>query len=284
LTLTYRFGDITQPETLPDMVRDVDIIVHNAGLVKARRAEQFFEVNERGTAALFGAIVAHAPGVKRVVQISSVAASGPSTEGRPRCEADTPSPITTYGQSKLAGEQAALAHADKLSVVAIRPPGVYGPGDREIFSFFSTVHNRIKPYIGNSSRRLQLVHVDDLARAVYCAATAEVASGTVLFAAEKASYSMNELIQLLANCTGKRCLPVYIPAPLFKLVAAAAEASSRTLGIVPMLTREKARELLSWWELDTDRARDLIGFESSIPFADGARQTYDWYIREGWLS
>ncbi|MCX6834084.1 MAG: SDR family NAD(P)-dependent oxidoreductase, partial [candidate division Zixibacteria bacterium] len=49
LTVECRYGDITALETLPDMVRGVDYIVHNAGVIKATRRETFFAVNEQGT-------------------------------------------------------------------------------------------------------------------------------------------------------------------------------------------------------------------------------------------
>jgi dihydroflavonol-4-reductase len=99
LQLEYRYGDITEPRTLPEMVQGVDYIVHNAGLIKSKRRQTFFDVNEGGTRSLMEAIEKHNPQVRRVVQISSVAAAGPSIPGSPVKESDPPHPITTYGES-----------------------------------------------------------------------------------------------------------------------------------------------------------------------------------------
>ena len=206
LEVEYRYGDVTQPETLPEMVAGANYIVHNAGVVKAKKERTFFEVNEEGTGALMDAIVQHNPTLKRVVYISSLAAFGPSQIGHPLTEDSPPQPLTAYGRSKLQGEKRALSYADRVNVVAVRPPGVYGPGDREIFTFFQTVNNRIKPYIGNVSRILQLVHVDDLCRGIFLAATGSSASGEAYFIAERNGYTMKALIGMLETACRRKGL------------------------------------------------------------------------------
>lgn len=283
LTVEYRYGDVTQPETLPEMVAGVDYIIHNAGVVKAKRARTFFDVNEEGTRQLFEAVAAHNPQVKKVVYISSLAAAGPSIDGLAVTESDPPHPITTYGRSKLAGEQVALSYASRLPVVSVRPPGVYGPGDKEIFTFFQTVYRRMKPCVGDVNRKLQLVHVDDLCRGVYLASTRETVSGSIYFISENRPYRMRELIEQLQAACGRKGLPLVVPGPVFRCIGSVSEVCFKLLGATPMLTREKAGEILASWEIATDKAQRELGFESQIPFATGAKQTYDWYIREGWL-
>jgi len=283
LKVEFRYGDITQADTLPDMVCGVDFVVQNAGVVKAKRPEMFFKVNEAGPRNLFAALVAHNPAVKRVVMISSIAAVGPSLPDTPRREDDPPNPVTTYGRSKLAGEKVAHEYANRLPLVILRPPGVYGPGDKEILTVFKTVNRRIKPLIGDTRRRLQLVHVDDLCEAVARALRAAVPSGSAYFAAEKDSFTYRQMIDLLALAAGKTTFSLVVPSPLFKLIAALSEFSFKLVGATPMLTREKVRELNSSWEIATDKARQELGFESRIPFEQGARETYAWYRKEGWL-
>ncbi|MEW6411226.1 MAG: SDR family NAD(P)-dependent oxidoreductase [Candidatus Zixiibacteriota bacterium] len=283
LNVTYRYGDVNSPETLEQMVAGVDYIIHNAGVVKVKRQETFFEVNEKGTLNLFEAISRFNPGVKKVVYISSLAAAGPTDGDKPVTEQDEPHPITVYGRSKLAGERAALSYSDRINVMAVRPPGIYGPGDKEILAFFQTVNNRIKPYIGDTSRKLQLVHVDDLCHGLYLAITSETKTGAVYFVAENRSYAMKELIGLLQAAIGKKCFPLVIPSWLFKTIAFFSEGVLKLFGATPMLTIEKAGELLASWEVSTRRAKEDFGYDSQIPFERGARETYQWYINEGWL-
>lgn len=283
LAVEYRYGDVTQPETLPAMVSGADYIIHNAGVVKTKRIEVFFSVNEEGTRQLFEAVVAHNPRVRKIVYISSVAAAGPSLNGFAVTESDPPHPVTNYGRSKLAGEQAAISYASRLPVVSVRPPGVYGPGDKEVLAFFQVVYRRLKPCIGDIDRKLQMVHVDDLSRGVFLAATRETVPGSIYFIAENRSYRMRELIEHLQAACGRKGLPLIVPASVFRLIGAISETCFKLVGATPMLTREKAGEILASWEMATDKALREIGYQSQIPFADGAKQTYEWYIREGWL-
>jgi nucleoside-diphosphate-sugar epimerase len=283
LQVEYRFGDITQADTIPAMISGVDYIIHNAGLVKSTVKDTFFAVNARGTAQLMSGISNHNPGVKKVVLISSLAAAGPSPADRPLTENDPPHPVTVYGESKLAGEQEFLKYRDRFKLVILRPSGVYGPGDKEAFTFFQTAARGIRPYFGDTSRKLQLVHVDDLCRSVLCAIRRDVHSGEAYFVAEKIPYSLGELVALVSKASGRGSIPIFVPGPLFRLIAAVAEYSLKLVGSVPMLTREKANELLASWEISTEKAKRELGFESEIPFADGAKQTFAWYREHGWL-
>jgi nucleoside-diphosphate-sugar epimerase len=234
LQVEYRHGDVTRPESLPEMVRGVEYIVHNAGIVKAKKQDTYFAVNERGTRHLFEAIVQHNPGVRKVIYISSVAVAGPSAEGRPLKETDPPNPITTYGRSKLAGEQVAVSFADRLNVAVVRPPGVYGPGDKEIYALFKAVYRRIRPLIGNLKRRMQLVHVDDLTLGIAKAVESRTDSGSIFFIAESHSYTITDMMAMLEKGCGRKGFPLILPSPLFRLIAAVSEFSFRLVWATPL--------------------------------------------------
>jgi 2-alkyl-3-oxoalkanoate reductase len=283
LAVQYRFGDVTEPESIPAMVRDVDYIIHNAGVVKAKSQATFFAVNANGTAQLMSGILESNQKVKKVVLISSMAAAGPSLEGRPTTEEDAPHPMTTYGASKLAGEREFLKHTADLNLVILRPSGVYGPGDKEMMTVFQTARRGIRPCFGDTTRRIQLVHVDDLCRGIMCAVEKQTKSGEAYFIAEKKAYSLAELVELVCKAVGRRGFPLVVPGPLFRLIAAVSEFSFQLVGATPMLTREKAGELLASWEISTDKARRDLGFESQVPFEEGAKQTYEWYRQHGWM-
>jgi nucleoside-diphosphate-sugar epimerase len=282
VTVSYRYGDITDADSLAEMVTGCDYVIHNAGIVKARTREAFFAVNAGGTRAICEAIIKSGGSPKRFVQISSLAVSGPSL-GKPVRESDSPNPITTYGHSKLEGERIALEYSKQFPVTVVRPAGIYGPGDRELFSFFQAGARGLRVYLGNSSRKIQIVHVDDVCDATYLATTKEVASGEIFHVAEQTAYRMEELVDMVASACGKRGIPLAIPGWILHGAGAVSETIYRMAGRVPMLTKEKAGELLASWEVSIDKARDVLGFESHIPFPIGASGTYDWYVAHGWL-
>src|SRR4051812_49125599 len=90
---------IEEPKSLAPALEGVDAVVHVAGIVKARKPQDFFDVNTQGTRNLLDAAVARG-GLKRFVYVSSLAAMGPSTDGTPVHENADPRPVTHYGRSK----------------------------------------------------------------------------------------------------------------------------------------------------------------------------------------
>lgn len=283
LPVSYRYGEVTEPSTLAEMVKGVDYVIHNAGLVKAKHESEFFQVNEVGTRNILEAISRNNPTVRKVVCVSSLAAAGPSLDGRGVTESDAPRPITAYGRSKLAAEAVALQYADKLPITIIRPPAVYGPGEKEILTIFKTIDRHVRPMIGNQNRAIQLVHVDDLARGIALASVSDSKSGTILFISESRAYSMQELLDTIQSALGTWAVPIPLPAFLFRLIAMISEGTFKLVGAKPMLTREKASELLAAWKVSTQKAEETIGFSSSIPFDRGAKLTVNWYREMGWL-
>jgi len=282
LDLEYRYGDITYPQTLLKMVAGVDFIIHNAGLTKAKKIEDFYKVNHFGAQNLVEAALANEK-LKKLILISSLAAGGPSKPGRPLTEADPPNPITEYGRSKLAGEEAVLFFKDRLHVLVLRAPAVYGPGDKEMFEFFKTVNMRIRPLLGNINRRIQLVHVDDFTLGALKAVTAETKSGEVYYIAESQSYPYRELVELLGKAVGKKGFPLRLPGGLVRGIAAVFEAIVKAFGGAPMFTREKANEILEDWEVSIEKAKNDLDYISQYSFADGSRETVQWYRERGWL-
>ncbi len=119
-----RHGGILDPSSLAGAVRGADYVFHVAGITRARRREDFLRVNGEGTRNLAEACAKHAPGVRKIVYCSSLAAGGPAPSSRPIDEESPAVPHSTYGRSKLEGEIALLRLADRLSYSIVRPPAI----------------------------------------------------------------------------------------------------------------------------------------------------------------
>src|SRR5262249_27707444 len=148
-----------------------------------------------------------APGLKRFVYVSSLAAAGPaSSHDRPKTEAETESPVSAYGESKLAGERELLTFKDRFPVTIVRPPMVYGPKDKAVFGVIRPVARRFAPMIRGStpdgSKYYSLIHVHDLCRGMIQAAEASpesVPSGEVFFLTEEGIHTYRELMLVMAE-------------------------------------------------------------------------------------
>src|SRR5262249_34037279 len=118
--IEFATGAIEDVRSLEQAVDGVDAVIHAAGLVKVRRLRQFDEVNVQGTKNMIAAALRRAPAIRRFVQVSSLAALGPSLDGRPLTDDSPPSPVSEYGRSKLEGERAAVAASDRIPLTIIR--------------------------------------------------------------------------------------------------------------------------------------------------------------------
>src|SRR5690606_32228931 len=113
-------GDLGSDTALAALVQGVDVVVHCGGLVAARSAAEFHRVNAEGTARLLRA--AAAAGRPRFLLISSLAAREPQ--------------LSPYAVSKRQAEEILRRQAGGLAWQALRPPVVYGPGDRATLPLF----------------------------------------------------------------------------------------------------------------------------------------------------
>ena len=262
-------------------VAGAEVVVHLAALTHARTAAELERVNVAGTRALLEAVLAASPRPRRLVSMSSLAAAGPALHAIGR--SDPPRPLTAYGRSKLAAECVVLAAADRLEVVVLRAPAVYGPGDAELLRFFRLARLGWLPVPTGPARPLQLVYVRDLAEAVVQAALQPNARG-LYHIASPAARPWAEVCLALGNSTGRRVRLIRIPSTLIRVAAAASQWLGAALGRSTMFNRDKARELLApGWLCDTEDARRELGFVAGTPLEQGMKETWEWYRNEGWL-
>ena len=276
-------GSLEDPASLRRAMEGADVVVHLAALTRAQSEDAYHRTNVLGTRNLLDAMLAAEPRPRRLVYLSSMAAVGPSVDGRPVAPADTPRPLTAYGRSKLAGEDLCLRAAAEVEVVILRAPAVYGPRDRDLFHFFRLAARGILPVPSGPDRPLQLVHVQDLAHAVASAVSSPAAGGTH-HVADAVAYPWIDVGRLVAQAVGARARVIRVPAHVIVWSARASQAVGRLRGRPSIFDADKARELLApGWLCDTESARRSLGFEASIPLADGLRATAQWYRNEGWL-
>lgn len=263
----------------------VDAVIHSAGLVKARGEGEFFDVNVGGTRNLLDAAREIAPNLRRFVFISSLAVVGPSHDGRPVAGDAEPSPVTHYGRSKLAAERLVVAEKDKLPVVVIRPPLVYGPRDNETFAFFQSVSRRVLPYLGDGRNTMSIIYAADAATACIRAIEADVPSGSRYFIEDGEIYVWLDMLAELERAVGKRALlRTGVPFPVLRLAAFFSESMAKLTGKAVMLTRDKVNELSApHWVCDASDTRRDLRWEPKVKWAEGARLAAEWYRDNGWL-
>ncbi len=280
----FAAGAIEEPDSLLTAAENVDAVVHVAGIVKARKPDDFFQVNAQGTRNLVAAAIKR--GARRFVYVSSLAAVGPSLDGTPVPDDAEPRPVTHYGRSKLEAERAVLAAKDRLHVTVLRPPLIYGPRDRETLAFFTSVRNGVLPMTGDGSNTLSVVYVADCAAAIVRALGADGApSGRAYFVDDGAVYVWRDALAEIESALGKRAFVRFgMPLGVVKVAAAATQLWGKVTNTAQMLTLDKVNELTQpHWVCSGAGARRDLGWEPRVQWARGVQEAVKWYRAEGWL-
>lgn len=278
------YGAVEDAGSVRAAVKGADAVVHSAGLVKARNEREFFTVNVEGTRNLLDAAEELAPNLKRFVFVSSLAAIGPSHDGR-AVLGDEPRPVTHYGRSKLEAERLVVARKDKLPTVVLRPPMIYGPRDQESFAFFQSVSRRFLPYLGDGKNTMSVIYASDAANACIRAIESDVPSGKAYFIDDGKVYVWLDMLADIERAIGARAfLRFSVPMSLVKGAALAGESFSRLTGKAVMLTRDKLNELSApHWVCDSADARRDLGWEPRVDWREGTARAVAWYRANGWL-
>ncbi len=280
-------GDLGGPDPggvgLTPACAGMDAVVHAAGVTRARTGSDFHRVNAQGTAALARAAAAAA--VPRFLYISSLAAQGPSSQGDAPDPAAPCHPITPYGDSKAAGEAAALAGAKGGAVQILRPSLVYGPRDSGLLPFFQMARRRFITRLGDGWNRFDLVYGPDLAEAVVSLLAVAPAPSPYFHLSDGAGpYTWREIIAALADAFGHRIVSIPVPALGFAIAARASMAAARLSRKPPRLDSSRVAEMRQVaWLSDNTALAACTGWTPRTSLAEGLRATVVWYRANGWI-
>ncbi len=250
-------GGLDDAQSLGRLVRGARAVVHCAGVVRGAGARDFDPVNVAGVARLARATLAERP-APPIVHLSSLAARHPE--------------LSPYAASKRGGEQALLA-APAWTV--LRPPVVYGPGDRELLPLLRWMARGIAPMVGSPQGRFSLLYVDDLAEAV---ARLVLMGGTgrvfELDDGRPSGYAMDDLVVAAERYRGRAVVRVSVPAGLLGGLSRLNVLGARIRGRAPMLTPGKVREIFHpEWICDNAPLAEATGWRPRIRLDEGLRRT-----------
>ena len=276
--------ELTDKEGLRKVFEGADYIYHVAGVVKSKKPEGYFAGNVEITRALLDVGVEFKENIKRFLIVSSQTSSGPSKPNNPINEDSPCNPITTYGRSKLAQEELAKKYMDKLPITICKVAAIYGERDTEIFIFFQTFSKRLLTKIGLHDKEVSLVHVSDVVRGLFLAATSEKAIGQGYFITSEKYYTWKEVGDATSKVMNKKPLVVKVPHLVVYLIAAIAQFFSLFSSKAATLNIEKAKDITQpAWISDYKKAFNDFGFKQEISLEEGIRRTVNWYKKMKWL-
>jgi dihydroflavonol-4-reductase len=271
-------GDYISGAGLREAVDGADIVIHLAGVTKALRHSDYFTGNVQAAESMARSAAA----VPRFVHVSSLAAVGPSPEGEDVTEATEPHPVSEYGRSKLAGEQAVRRILP--AAVVVRPPVVYGPSDTDVFEMLRSVDRGIDLRIGRGERWFSAIYVEDLVEGLMAAACAPGAAGQTYFLAHPEPVSWSRFTATAARLLNRRPRTITLPRAAAFAAGCLAEGWSRASRKPGIISRDKVREAAyPRWTCSAALARRELAFTAAVSLEDGMAKAIAWYKDNGWL-
>lgn len=294
--------DLLQPEQVAFALRGVDAVIHCA--VGGR------EATVEGTRNLLEAALT--AGVRRVVHTSTIDVYGRATG---TVTEEHPLEVTNreYGDSKIEAEEVALEFVKRgLEVVILRPTIVYGPfSDTWTVAFADRLWERAWLLPAEACQgTCNLVHVDDVVRAMLLAVDAEGASGRAYNVNGPDTVTWQEYVEGLNEALGYPPIEPPPPAParlrskLTQPVRSVVKAAyfqfekpvqtlykkSRPARMLIKGVQTALQKVPSPAEYDlygrvvhfpTARAEAELGYRPAVPAREGIETSAQWLLHEG---
>jgi nucleoside-diphosphate-sugar epimerase len=277
-------GDVTKPETLAAAVKDVDVVLHLAGIVHPKKPGDFDALNAEGTRTLLD--VASRAGAKRLVLISSDAVAGIRAPRTALMEEEDPvEPHGSYGRSKAKAEVHAREFhaAGRIETVILRPFWFYGPHQPPRQTrFFKMIQAGNPVMFGDGRNQRSLSATDNVCDALLRAASVPGAAGETYWIADERVYTSNEIYETIAELLGVKALrPRRIPG-LVSWGCRNTDAVLQALGIF-------VSEIHVAGKMDRDiagsieKAKRELGYRPRVGMREGMQRSIEWCRAKGLL-
>jgi nucleoside-diphosphate-sugar epimerase len=273
-----RRADIGERATLRGIAAGAEIVFHCAAQVRTAPEHVFRRLNVESVLWLLDEAVRS--GARRFVFVSSVAVYGSQAPAGADGLPET-APLrarSLYGRSKICAEQllAAAQASGRIETVALRPCIVYGHGDRHFLPRVrAALRLPVLPLPDGGRPLVDLVHADDVAAALWLAATVPHAAGRAYNITSGEHHSLAGILRAIARAEGRRPLFVPVPSqplvPAIRPVLAVAHRVARVVSpaYADMLDPRLLEGALIDQHFDISRARTELGYTPQITLEHG---------------
>lgn len=260
-----------------------DCAVLGAGVLFARTPREYFATNVDWTLSVIRSL----PRDCRIILISSQAAGGPTPRGQAALtESDANSPITWYGESKLALEKRVRQDFPDRAITILRPPMILGPRDTATLPLFRMARGpvRIKP--GWRPKTYSFIDVEDMVEAIMLALKKETPLPARVFNITAPGPITDWQLIAAASAASGRKGGITLPLPQISVRALSAlvDAIPALREQTPSLTRDRAKDI--WrdrWVIDGTRLEKALLWSAEKNLAQSLKSAHDYYVREGAL-
>jgi predicted dehydrogenase/nucleoside-diphosphate-sugar epimerase len=273
----YVAGDLGDPEYVDALVAGASRVFHVGAAMKGSPAD-FQRGTVAGTRNVIDACLKS--GVQRVVFVSSLSVldhgmrrTGKVTEAWPlEPHADRRG---AYTQTKLEAERMVMTAAkdNGLPAFVVRPGAIFGPGIEPSSPAGSFGMFGRWIVVGNGSRPLPLVYVDDVVDALLLGSSRPGLEGKLVNLVDPTSITQREFIRIVRGAK-PNIKAQYVPKPVLMAAAVGIELLARLLKRSAPLSRYRIRSIRPLWNFDQTAVQELLGWTPRVGTAEGLRRTF----------
>lgn len=264
--VTWVKGALDNIASLDELCAGAEVVMHIAGVVNAPDRAGFELGNVTGTLNVVEA--AKRAGARRFIHISSLAATQPQ--------------LSIYGETKARAEK--IVATSGLDWTIIRPPAIYGPGDREMLDLFKMARRGFVLLPPEKNATLSLIHVDDLCRAIAAIIPEDDDLTAGIFEVDDGiagGWTHEGFARAIGDAVQRRITPIALP----KLALRAASFGDRLLRREEAkLTRDRVNYICHRdWTINSSKRLPARLWQPKVPTPKGLKDTVTWYQFNDWL-
>ncbi|MEZ6087232.1 MAG: NAD-dependent epimerase/dehydratase family protein [Pirellulaceae bacterium] len=278
-------ADLSNPESLPAALEDVDFVVNTAAHVGDwGPAEKFRAINVVALEAML--IAARKQGrLKRWVQISSLGVyAAKHHHGTDETTPPDLSGLDGYTQTKAEAEVLLNRYIKDFDFPAtiIRPGFIYGPGDRHVVPrIIERLSAGQMKLIGDGEKLLNNTYAGNLTDAIMLALEKDAAIGETFNIRDERLVSRKEFVGAIADFMGQP-MPKHVPEWLARSAVGFIEGFAKLRGATsaPLLTNARIKFLTLNLDFSIEKAKRLLGYQPQTDFKEGMRSALEWAASE----
>ena len=271
-------GNLGDPMAVDRAVAGTETVYHLGAAMKGSAAD-----HERGTVCgtrnIVDSVLRHQ--VQRLVYVSSLSCLHAAASGLGAIVTEDwpvePSPTKrgAYSQAKTEAEKIvrdAVRHRH-LRAVLLRPGRVFGPGMTLLTPEVARRMGNFFVILGDGTRELPLVYVEDVVNAIVLAAENSKFDGSVFHIVDQAHITQNQLVRDYILKNAKNAKIIHVPVAILYSLAFGLEVLSKVLKRAVPLSIYRLKSALARMQFDCSRAENEIGWQPLVGIASGLQET-----------
>ena len=271
-------GDLGDPAAVDRAVEGTESVYHVGAAMKGS-AHDFERGTVCGTQNIVDSVLRH--GVQRLIYISSLSClhAAVARRGDVITEDWPVEPFPTkrgaYTQTKTAAEKIVLdAVRDRnLRAVLLRPGRVFGPGMTLLTPEVARKMGNVFVILGDGTRELPLVYVEDVIDAIVLAAETSKFDGRVFHIVDPTRITQNQVVSDYISKNAKKARVIHVPLAVVYSLALGFEVLSKILKRPVPLSIYRVKSALARMKFDCTRAETELGWQPRIGVASGLQET-----------